>query len=130
MAKPESAAELLRQKLSIMNEFLRITQQELLLVNLEGLSPLLDRKDTLIREIARIDAELEKREPPPAEAPQQQEIARLVGAILENERTLEARINEEHSRLRKEIRELDRQTRLREYLERQRRPEAKIDLKE
>jgi glutathione S-transferase len=122
-------AALLERKLGLIREVFATTQQELLLVNLAGLTPLLERKQELIGEVARIDEALAEQGAPPPEAPQQEEIAEVVRAILENERTLEARINEERSQLREEMRELDRQTRLREYLERQKQTESRIDIK-
>jgi glutathione S-transferase len=122
-------AALLERKLGLIREVFATTQQELLLVNLAGLTPLLERKQELIGEVARIDEALAEQGAPPQETPQQEEIAEVVRAILENERTLEARINEERSQLREEMRELDRQTRLREYLERQKQTESRIDIK-
>ncbi len=57
------------------------------------------------------------------------EIAEMVEAILENQRALEARMSDEYSRLRKELRDLDRESRLKQYLELQKQVESKIDLK-
>lgn len=130
-APPPPAAEtaLLARKLGLFRAIFEITQQELLLVELEGLTPLLQRKGTLIDEINRIDETLATFAGGAVDASQVEEISELVHAILENERTLETRINEEHSQLRKEMRELDQQTRLKEYLERQRQTESKFNLK-
>ncbi len=121
--------ELLEKKLALFKAMLEATRQELLLVDLEGLTPILQRKETLIEEITRIDAELEGAANLVEDDPLAGEIGEVVRAILENESTLEARIGDERSRLRKEMRELERQTKLKEYLERQKKVESRIDLK-
>ena len=117
MLKNDSVTELLRQKVIIMNEFLSITQQELLMVDLEKLSPLLERKDGLISEIRLIDEALGLHDgDPPDSEPMRVELAELVEAVLENERALEGRLLEEQSRLRQEIRGLDQESQLKQYL--------------
>ncbi|MCH8075993.1 MAG: flagellar protein FliT [SAR324 cluster bacterium] len=117
MLKNDSVTELLRQKVIIMNEFLSITQQELLMVDLERLSPLLERKDGLISEIRLIDEALGLHDgDPPDSEPMRVELAELVEAVLENERALEERLLEEQSRLRQEIRGLDQESQLKQYL--------------
>ena len=117
MLKNASVTELLRQKVIIMNEFLSITQQELLMVDLEKLSPLLERKDGLISEIRLIDEALGLHDSdPPDSEPMRVELAELVEAVLENERALEERLLEEQSRLRQEIRGLDQESQLKQYL--------------
>ena len=117
MLKNDSVTELLRQKVIIMNEFLSITQQELLMVDLERLSPLLERKDGLISEIRLIDEALGLHDSdPPDSEPMRVELAELVEAVLENERALEERLLEEQSRLRQEIRGLDQESQLKQYL--------------
>ena len=117
MLKNDSVTELLRQKVIIMNEFLSITQQELLMVDLEKLSPLLERKDGLISEIRLIDEALGLHDSdPPDSEPMRVELAELVEAVLENERALEERLLEEQSRLRQEIRGLDQESQLKQYL--------------
>ena len=117
MLKKDSVTELLRQKVIIMNEFLSITQQELLMVDLERLSPLLERKDGLISEIRLIDEALGLHDgDPPDSEPMRVELAELVEAVLENERALEERLLEEQSRLRQEIRGLDQESQLKQYL--------------
>lgn len=121
---------LLEEKLALMNQMLETTRQELLLVDLEDLTPLLERKDRLIERIGAIDGQLgEAGRRELVDAPQVREIAEVVEAILENQSALEARMSEEYSQLRKELRDLDRESRLREYLERQKQTESKIDLK-
>ena len=117
MLKNASVTELLRQKVIIMNEFLSITQQELLMVDLEKLSPLLERKDGLISEIRLIYEALGLHDgDPPDSEPMRVELAELVEAVLENERALEERLLEEQSRLRQEIRGLDQESQLKQYL--------------
>lgn len=138
MASDERAAldpavlRLLEEKLNLMNEVFTATQEELLLVDLDKLTPLLERKERLFGKISAIDGQLEAEAAEPqllAEAPQIREIAEVVEAILENESTLETRMREEQVRLRAELREFDQQTRLKQYLERRKRKESRIDLK-
>lgn len=121
---------LFRQKIAIMQDFLTVTQQELLLVDLEGLEPLLERKDQLIREIVLIDEALalHASEPPEAEI-LREELTELVGAILENERGLEERIEKEYSQLRQELRDFDQETQLKQYLERAQQKGGTVNLK-
>ncbi|MDH4248757.1 MAG: hypothetical protein OEW39_13180 [Deltaproteobacteria bacterium] len=111
-----SAAAVLKRKLDIMRKIHALTEQELLLVNLEQLSPLLERKDEWIAEIQALDVELAKLNTGNTAA-LEAEIVNVVGSILENERTLEARIEKEHNQLRQELRALDKESRLRRYLE-------------
>jgi hypothetical protein len=126
----QTVLTLMQQKLAILREVLQVTQDEVLLVDLEGLTPLLERKEALIREIQLIDEALTLHEalPPPAEVVRA-EMVEVVQAVLENERTLEARMNLAHSRLRQELRELDRESRLKQYLERVKPKGATVDLK-
>jgi hypothetical protein len=130
MSETHAVLSLLEQKLSLLRAVLTISQQSLLLVDLEGLTPLLERKDGLIREIQLIDEALalHARMPPQLEALREEQ-AELVQAVLENERTLEVRIEQEHSRLRQELRDLDQETRLKQYLERARHKGGTVDLK-
>lgn len=124
------ALRLLEEKLSVMREVFATTQEELLLVDLEGLTPLLERKERLFGKIIAIDQQLEGAGGQALQdAPQLVELADLVEAIMENQRALEARMNEERSRLRKELRDFDRQTRLKQYLERQKQTESRVNLK-
>ena len=130
MLKNTTVTELLRQKVMIMNEFLSITQQELLMVDLESLSPLLERKDGLINEIRLIDEALGLHEgDPPESEPLRVELAELVEAVLENERALEGRLLEEQSRLRQEIRGLDQESQLKQYLKKTRDKGGTVNLK-
>ena len=131
MGTHDTVAEMLRQKLIIMHEFLSITQQELLLVDLEELTPLLERKDVLIREIKLIDETLALHDPPPSEhAKLREELTGVVEAILENEAAMEERILEAQSRLRQEMRGLDQETRLKRYLERAKTKGGTVNLKQ
>lgn len=126
------ARRLVEQKLGLLRDVLETTRQELLLVELDHLAPLLERKDALIGELTRLDQALEglgesgrrQQQDPPYAA----ELTRLVEAILENQRTMEARMNEEWQRLRREMRDLDQQSRVRGYLEGQQRRPGKVDL--
>ncbi len=130
MLKNTSVTELLRQKVMIMNEFLSITQQELLMVDLESLSPLLERKDGLINEIRLIDEALGLHDSyPPESEPLRVELAELVEAVLENERTLEGRLLEEQSQLRQEIRNLDQESQLKQYLKKTKDKGGTVNLK-
>ncbi len=130
MLKNDSVTELLRQKVMIMHEFLSITQQELLMVDLENLSPLLERKDGLINEIRLIDEALGLHDgDPPDSEPLRVELAELVEAVLENERALEGRLLEEQSRLREEIRGLDQESRLKQYLKKTKDKGGTVNLK-
>jgi len=130
MVEQQTILTLLQQKLSIMSEVLSLTREELLLVDLEHLTPLLERKNGLIREIDLVDNALALHERMPPEARiLTDELTEVVEAILENERTLEARLNEEHSRLRQELRDLDQETRLRQYLERSKPKGGTVNLK-
>lgn len=130
MVEQGAVGTLLEQKLALLREFLHLTQQSLLLVDLEGLTPLLERKDGLIREIQLIDEALALHEEAPPDAERfREDLAHVVQAVLENERTLEARINEGYSRLRRELRDFDQETRLKQYLERAKPKGGKVDLK-
>ena len=130
MLKNDSVTELLRQKVIIMNEFLSITQQELLMVDLESLSPLLERKDGLISEIRLIDEALGLHDgDPPDSEPMRVELAELVEAVLENERALEGRLLEDQSRLRQEIRSLDQESQLKQYLKKTKDKGGTVNLK-
>lgn len=129
--KPDAdTARLLEEKLALMRKVFETTQQELLVVEMDGLTPLLEHKDRLIEKISAIDVQLgEAGRQGLIDAPQLREITEVVEAILENQNALEARMSEEHSRLRQELRNLDRESRLKEYLERQKKTASKIDLK-
>ena len=130
MSETQTVLTLLGQKLSLLRDVLDISQQALLLVDLEGLTPLLSRKDGLIREIGLIDEALHLHARLPGEAePLREEMVEVVQAVLENERTLEARIEQEHSRLRRELRDFDQETRLKQYLERARPKGGTVNLK-
>ena len=130
MLKNSSETELLRQKVMIMNEFLSITQQELLLVDLESLSPLLEHKDGLISEIRLIDEALGLHDgDPPESEPLRIELEELVEAVLENERALEGRLLEEQSKLRGDIRSLDQESQLKQYLKKAKDKGGTVNLK-
>lgn len=131
MVTHDTVTEMMRQKLNIMHEFLSITQQELLLVDLEGLPPLLERKDGLIREIQLIDETLALHDPPsPEHEGLREELTGVVEAVLENERALEERLLEAQSKLREEMRDLEQETRLKRYLERAKTKGGTVNLKQ
>jgi hypothetical protein len=123
---------LLERKLTLLRKVLDVTRNELLLVELDGLAPLIERKDALITELAGIDRSLESlggaarqgQSTPEYSA----ELTRLVEAILDNERTMETRMGAERERLRRQLQDLERQARIRGYLERQRPRSGKVDL--
>jgi hypothetical protein len=126
------ARRLVERKLGLLRDVLETTRRELLLVELDNLAPLLERKDALIGELTAVDQALAALGGsglrPQQDSPYATELTRLVEAILENQRTMELRIDEERQRLRQEMRELDRQSRVRGYLERQGTRPGKVDL--
>ena len=130
MSETQAVLALLHQKLGLLRDVLELSQQALLLVDLEGLTPLLRRKDGLIREIGLIDEAIGLHERMPRETELvREEMRDVVQAVLENERPLELRIEQEQSRLRQELREFDQETRLKQYLERSRPKGGTVDLK-
>lgn len=130
MSETQAVIAMLHQKLEVLRDVLGVTQQCLLLVDLDGLSPLLERKNALIREVRLIDEALGLHDAQPLEAEVlRTELMEVVQSVLENERTLEARIQKEHSRLRGELRAFDQETQLRQYLERAQPKGGKVNLK-
>lgn len=117
--------------MELMRRVLAVTREELLLVDLEGLTPLLERKEGIIAEIGRVDSALAGAggDPPAMDENRQRQLAEVMAAILENEQALEERMEQEFSRLKKELREFDRQTTLRRYLEKRAPGAGNIDLK-
>ena len=129
----KDAGVLLRRKLKLLKQMLSVTQRQLLLVNLDALGTLLERKEKLIEEIRRIDSALaDLGGNPLAEGSagvSEEEFARVIDAVLANERTTEARIQEEQARLRGELQTLERQSRVKQYLEGTRHPGRTVDIK-
>lgn len=126
----EQAMTLWRRKVELARAMLQLTAQELLLVDMEGLGELLTQKDALIAQIEEIDAALGGLSvAQDALLPVQEEYGAVVRDILENERTFEDRLDKERSRLRAELRNLERETRLRRYLEGGRPRGGTFDLK-
>ena len=127
------APGLLERKLALLRDVLATTQQQLLLISMDELSPLLERKEALIDEMGQVDRELEalgQEAIPAVEAESwRSELTRLVDAILENERTMEGRMKEERSRLRGELQALERQSRVKQYLESARPQGRTVDIK-
>jgi hypothetical protein len=130
MTDTQAVQALLAQKLAVLRDVLAVTQQSLLLVELDGLTPLLQRKDSLIRELRLLDETLALHGAGVPEGEDlREELLQVVQAVLENERTLEERIQQEQSRLRRELRDFDQETRLKQYLERARSKGRTVDLK-
>jgi uncharacterized membrane protein YccC len=124
---------LLEKKLELLRAVLETTRQELLLVDLDGLGPLLERKERLIAEVDAVDAALAGLDAAAVEQGRRQtrdELERIVVAVLDNEGTLAARLDAERERLRQDLRELERETRLRGYLESQQPGGRKVDVKQ
>jgi hypothetical protein len=114
-----------------MRQILDLTQRELLLVDLDGLTPLLERKDGLIGLLQALEEEAGGTDAggiAATDAVAREEYTRLAQRVLENEQVLEARMDAERERLRKELRELEQQTRLRGYLDGRRRRGRKLDV--
>lgn len=126
------ADRLLERKIALLSKVLDVTRHELLLVELDGLAPLIARKDALIAELTEVDRALEALGDVAMERQQASpfgaELTRLVEAILDNEQTMESRIGAERDRLRGQLRDLDHQAQVRGYLERQRPRAGKVDL--
>lgn len=121
------------RKLEMLKQILSVTQQQLLLVNLDELEPLVERKESLIGEIKRVDQALQELGTDPLAAKsarsKRDEFAHVIDAILTNERTMEARMQEEQARLRGELQALERQSRVKQYLEGARPQGRKVDIK-
>jgi hypothetical protein len=120
-----------RRKTELLRRILELTHQEVLLVDLDGLAGLLAEKEGLIESLRRIDEALAgaATADDPASTAEREEQARLLGIVLENEAAVENRIASERERLRSELKELERETRLRKYLERPSTRRVKVDLK-
>lgn len=127
------AAGLVERKLALLRDVLARSQEQLLLVSMDELSPLLERKEALIEEMGQVDRELVALGPEANSAAEAEsrrsELTRLVDAILENERTMEGRMQEERSRLRGELQALERQSRVKQYLESARPQGRTVDIK-
>ena len=124
--------ELLQQKISILKEVLKVTQKTLLLVDLEKLTPLLEEKDDLLERVKALDEAISTNLPDGKEwdsMPEHQIMAEVIQAILENEVVLEKRIEAEFAQLKTELREFDRETRLKKYLEKEKPRKGQVNLK-
>lgn len=125
--------ELEARKTQLLRSVLELSQQEALLVDLGGLEGLLEEKERLIGSLRRVDDLLASHGEAGSAAErarEQEEQGRLLAGILENERAVEQRMDRERRQLRTELRELERETRLRQYLERPGARRRKIDLKQ
>lgn len=131
MASDSEAMHGERRKTELLRRILELTHQEVLLVDLDGLAGLLAEKEGLIESLRRIDEALAgaATADDPASTAEREEQARLLGIVLENEAAVENRIASERERLRSELKELERETRLRKYLERPSTRRVKVDLK-
>ena len=119
------------RKTELLRRILDLTQQEVLLVDLDGLAGLLSEKEGLIESLRRVDEDLAGAAgaDDAGSVAEREEQSRLLGIVLENEALVEARIASERERLRSELRELEGETRLRKYLERPTTSRVKVDLK-
>ena len=119
------------RKTGLLRSMLAVSQQEVLLVDLDGLAALLEEKERLIGAMRRLDEALAGRtETGPGIAAEREEQGRLLAIVLEHERQVEQRMDGERQRLKSELRELERETRLRRYLERPSSRRMKVDLKQ
>ena len=118
------------RKTALLRRMLELTHQEVLLVDLDGLTGLLEEKERLIEALRAVDLELEAAAPDQTEENERKEQARLLEILLENETAIAERVGNEPERLRSELRELERETRLRKYLERPAARRARVDLKQ
>ena len=129
-----SVAELEMRKTGLLRSVLELSQQEALLVDLDGLEGLLEEKERLIGSLQRVDEQLAESggtgDAGLGRSREQEEQGRLLAGILENERAVEQRMENERRRLGVELKELERETRLRRYLERPTGRRRKVDLKQ
>ena len=138
MTHGESIESLLEQKLEHLREYQELTQQGLLLVDLDDLDEILERKATLIGQMQELDTALAGHLPPgdaaagtlsPRAEGLLQEVREVIASSLENDQALEERMREEQAHVNQELREIGEESRLRRYLERQQRVGGKIDVK-
>lgn len=131
--QPAALEALLKEKLSVLGDILEMTRQELLLVDLDKLTPLLEQKDELLAKISGLDEQISATGQNQGETwedmPQHQEMASLIQSILENEAVLEERMQAEFAQLRGELREFNQETRLKKYLEDHKPRKSRVDLK-
>ena len=123
----------MERKLALLKRMLSLSQRQLLLVNIDELGEVLAQKDRLIGEVQRIDKTLAGSGLEPLADPEpalmRAEFARVIEAILSNERTMEERVQDEQSRLRGELQALERQSRVKQYLEGNRPQGRTVDIK-
>jgi hypothetical protein len=124
----EAKAVIVR-KTGLLRQVLELTQQEVLLVDLDGLASLLEEKERLIDALRQIDEQLVGVQAEEIDSAERQEQARLLAIVLENEAVVAERVDTERRQLRGELRELEQSTRIRKYLERPAARRAKVDLK-
>ncbi|MDH4225630.1 MAG: flagellar protein FliT [Deltaproteobacteria bacterium] len=123
---------LAKKKLALLRHMLELTQKQMLLADLDGLSPLLDEKDRLIDQMRQVDSRLPQPLPGPKQQPPnpvEQEMIRLIEAILENEKRMEARMEEEKKKLSQEILSAGRQNLVKQYLDSPKTQGGSVNLK-
>ena len=132
--KAEDIVSLLENKMALLHQVLDLTREQLLLVDLEKLTPLLERMDELMERITQVDQRIRETGQNQGvgwEAlPQHKEMAGVIQSILENEAVLEERMQAEFAQLRDELRDLNKETRLKKYLEGQKPRKGRVDLKQ
>ena len=128
----EATSELLDAKFERLRALLELSREALLLVDLSRFDALLAKKEAVIEDIRALDERLEATGEAgisPGEAgTRAEELDRLVEAILANESTMEERILAEKAHVRGELQALERQTRVKRYLESSRPKSRKVDL--
>lgn len=115
-----TASRLRQQKMELLAEILALTHQALLMPDLERLDVLLDQKQAVIGQLQQVDEALKAlgaQATPKGVDPVGAEIQRLIEVIVENESALEARLQSERDEVAKALRETERETRIKQYLE-------------
>ena len=131
--QPAALEALLNEKLAALEKILEVTRKELLLVDLDKLTPLLEQKDQMLARITRLDEQIAATGLNQGKAwegmPQHEQMGILIQAILENDAVLEERMKAEFSQLRSELREFNKEKRLKKYLEDHKPRKTRVDLK-
>ncbi|MDH4122092.1 MAG: hypothetical protein OEV94_10345 [Deltaproteobacteria bacterium] len=132
MSSKRPAAEVMKERQQLLETLLDLSQRQLLMVNLDGLEDLIARKEGVIARLRELDAEWENsaKGQGPEASPWMGEMARLVGAILENEQAMERRMEEERAQLGRELSALERQENIKRYLGDRKTAGRRVDLSE
>jgi hypothetical protein len=117
------------RKTGLLRQVLDLTQQEVLLLDLDGLESLLEEKERLIDALRQVDEQLSGMQVEKIDSAEREEQARLLAIVLENEALVAERVDSERRQLRGELRELEQSTRIRKYLEKPAIRRAKVDLR-